>query len=405
MSSKICDLRRSESLQVRFPRTLTDSLCGQILDKFWVHAAVWPYTGGRNRRYNVVTYVRNVVQHADLRIENEKSGAHRPLLNTDESHQSVSPDGPVDVWIFYGKNTNVRSAVHTMSTVQDLYDYISFKRNLHDIVNRCRQKDIRFVSVIFDGHADDWRDCGRNLISCISTDSTSPSVRFSHDISRDLEQCISSSLQRDYSARAIQKRIHLAVSRDTPSPPFQCGQWSVRDDLCHLVCFGWPERNQRLRFCQHVDVFLSRNVVRHPAPLSHLFTRSCPLLVAFAAPLLFRAGSVGFSQQDSLGCCRLFVAMDVSSASTDSSDIFLIENARRLKCMERLLIPDLSLVKLTSSTRRWIAEERETSTRSPSADLRRSVNFIEELQCAQHCRRSFFPCPRKMTLMRTKSGQ
>ena len=88
--------------------------------------------------------------------------------------------------------------------------------------------------------------------------------------------------------------------------------------------------NQRLRFCQHVDVFLSRNVVRHPAPLSHLFTRSCPLLVAFSAPLLFRAGSVGFSQQDSLGCCRLFVTMDTSSTSTRSSDIFFVENARRL---------------------------------------------------------------------------
>ena len=89
-------------------------------------------------------------------------------------------------------------------------------------------------------------------------------------------------------------------------------------------------------------------------------------------PHLFCSGlgqSVFFFPQDPLGFCRLFVAMDTPSASSRSSDLFIVENAGRLQCMERFPDPDLSLVELTSSTRRWIAEQRETSTRSPSADL------------------------------------
>ena len=53
---------------------------------------------------------------------------------------------------------------------------------------------------------------------CPPTDSTPSSLRSTQDISRDLDQRISASLQSD-SARAILKRIHLTASRDTPSHP------------------------------------------------------------------------------------------------------------------------------------------------------------------------------------------
>ena len=76
-----------------------------------------------------------------------------------------------------------------------------------------------------------------------------------------------------------------------------------------------------------------------------------------------------FLHRTPLDCCLLFVAMDTPCASIRSSDILFVENAGRFQCMERFPIPDLSLVVLTSSTRRWIAEQREASTRSPGADL------------------------------------
>ena len=109
------------------------------------------------------------------------------------------------------------------------------------------------------------------------TDSTPSSLRSTQDISRDLDQRISASLQSD-SARAILRRVHLTASRDTPSHPLLDNLWPVLDDLCHLVYFDWLKPVQRLRFCQH-DVILSRNAVRLPASSSHLITFSWPLLV------------------------------------------------------------------------------------------------------------------------------
>ena len=106
-------------------------------------------------------------------------------------------------------------------------------------------------------------------------DSISP--RSSQDISRDLDQRICASLQRD-SARDTLKRVHLFASRDAPSAPLPDNWGSVLDDICHLVYFDWLKSVQWLRSCQH-DVILSRKVVRHPASLSHLSTFSWSLLV------------------------------------------------------------------------------------------------------------------------------
>ena len=120
-------------------------------------------------------------------------------------------------------------------------------------------------------------------------------------------------IRRD-SARVILKRAHLFASKDTPSAPLSDDWWPVWKDQCHLVHFNWRKRVQRLRFCQQIDVILSRNAVRLAASLSHLFALSCPLLVL--APLVFRTRSVGFLNRTEWVYGRLFVAMGISSAST-----------------------------------------------------------------------------------------
>ena len=93
---------------------------------------------------------------------------------------------------------------------------------------------------------------------------------------------------------AVSKLVfqEMFASRDTPSAPLSDDWWPVWKDRCHLVHFDWLKRVQRLRFCQLVDVILSRSTVRLPASLSHLFTFSWPLLVL--VPLMFRTRSVDF---------------------------------------------------------------------------------------------------------------
>ena len=295
------------------------------------------------------------------------------------------------------------------------------------------RKDIRCVSVIFDRHVDVWRDQVRHLVSCIPHGLDSFSLRSSHDISRDLDQRISASLQRD-SARVIPKRAHLFASRDTPSAPLSDDWWPVWKDRCHLVHFDWLKRVQRLRFCQLVDVILSRSTVRLPASLSHLFTFSWPLLVL--ASLVFRTRSVGFwtgpnGLLSTFRCYGHIVRFD----SFIFPDIFFdVVYAWRLEYVERF--PDLGLSIITkwvprfvvfgifgvaalSQTDGFVMSTLDCLLEQVRWRLRRGgparissvtiCRFYRGVRVRSivivHCRCFFSPCRWATTLMRTESGR
>ena len=145
--------------------------------KFRDPAAVCPCVGDRNRRHNAVAHVLyEAAQEANFRPEKQKAGRHHTRLDTDGIHQPASPDCPA------GKDAApgacdlaiislfpvARSDGSTTPAIRSLSYYVTSERTLHDTAKRCHHKGIRFVSVIFDGHAGGWRDSARNWVSWIS---------------------------------------------------------------------------------------------------------------------------------------------------------------------------------------------------------------------------------------------
>ena len=260
------------------------------------------------------------------------------------------------------------------------------------------------------------------------TDSTPSSLRSSQDISRDLDQRISASLQRDF-ARVILKRILLTVSRDTPSSAFSNNCWSVLNDLCLLVYFDWLKSDQRLRFCQH-DVILSRNPVRLPASFFFI-CQPFPDLCLFSH-LLCSGHDLSISSKIRMNCCRLFVAMVISSASTRSSsrtssltsytlDDFNMWNVFLIlvtKWVSRIVVFDFFSVVALSETDGFVMStglfvgtcQMETSTRRVSADpLGDDLSILSRSPDPLHRHRplswTYSPCRWVTTLMRTESGR
>ena len=163
-----------------------------------------------------------------------------------------------------------------------------------------------------------------------------------------------------------------------------------------VVCPGRPVTSGLLRWTRTGPAILVLST-RPSMSSCHVMLWGTPLLcLMFAlAPPVFRTRPVGFSSGPSgsvsaFRCCASAVRFD----SVVVLDIFLdVVYVRRLECLERFPEMDMSIrnwyesssswhhcdtvvisetscfVVLTSSTRRWIAELRDTSSRSPSSDL------------------------------------
>ena len=118
---------------------------------------------------------------------------------------------------------------------------------------------------------------------------------------------------------------------------------------------------------------------------------SYPLLVVCSAPLLFRTRSVGFSTGniELLSTFRCYG----HTVRFDSFIGHLIRRKRQTTLMHgtfsysRPISRCVDVVDSTLDCRTESDFDEESQRGSP---LRRSVDFIEELQCAHHCRSFFF---------------